>query len=70
MLSKWESKRVCRLNRKKVVSTSKSLELFHLDLFFPSRTRSLGGNFYEFVIMDAYSRLTWKLFLTHKDENF
>lgn len=37
---------------KKIVSTSKSLELFHLNLLGPSRIMSLGGNYYEFVIVD------------------
>lgn len=59
-----------RLNRKKVISASKPHELFHLDLFVPSRARSLGCNYYEFVIVDDFSRFTWTLFLTHKDENF
>lgn len=43
---------------KKVISTSKPLELLHLDLFGPSLTRSLGGNYYRFVIFDDYSRFT------------
>lgn len=55
---------------KKVVLTSKPLELLHLDLFDPLRTRSLGGNHYRFVIIDNYYRFTWTLFLTHKDATF
>jgi len=55
---------------KKVVSTSKPLELLHLDLFGPSRTRSLGGNYYGFVIVDDFSRFTWTLFLSSKDDTF
>jgi len=55
---------------KKVVSTSKPLELLHLDLFGPSRTRSLGGNYYEFFIADYFSRFTWTLFLFRKDDTF
>jgi len=42
---------------KNVVSTSKPLELLHIDLFGPSRTMSLGGNYYGLVIIDDYSRL-------------
>ena len=55
---------------KEIVSTSRHLELLHLDLFCPSRTRSLGGNYYRFVIVYDYSRFTWTLFLSSKDDNF
>jgi len=41
-----------------VISTSKPLELLHIDLFGSSRTISLGGNYYGLVIVDDYSRLT------------
>lgn len=52
---------------KKVVSTSKPLEFLHLDLFRPSRIRSLGGNYYRFVIVGDCSRFTWTLFLAYKE---
>ena len=55
---------------KKIISTSRPLELLHLDLFGPMRTASLGGKFYVFVIVDDFSRFTWTLFLTHKNEAF
>lgn len=55
---------------KKVISTSKPLELLHLDLFVHLRTRSLGGNYYRFMIIDDYSKFTRTLFLDHKDETF
>lgn len=55
---------------KNCVSTSKSLELLHLDLFGPSRTRSLGGNYYGFVIVDDFTRFTWTLFLSQNKETF
>lgn len=55
---------------KKVVSTSKPIEFLHIDLFGSLRTRSLGGKYYGFVIVDNYSRFTWTLFLTHKEEIF
>ena len=53
---------------KKIISTSRPLELLHLDLFGPMRTASLGGKFYVFVIVDDFSRFTWTLFLTHKNK--
>ena len=37
-----------------VVSTTRPLELLHMDLFGPSRTMSLGGNYYGLVIVDDF----------------
>jgi len=51
-----------------VVSTSRPLELFHMNLFGPSRTMSLEGNYYGLVIVDDYSRFIWTLFIATKDE--
>ena len=50
-----------------VVSTSRPLELLHMDLFGPSRTMSLGGNYYGLVIVDDYSLFTWTLFIVTND---
>ena len=50
------------------VSTSKPLQLLHIDLFGPSRYASLSGKFYAFVIVDDYSRYSWVLFLANKDD--
>jgi len=55
---------------KNIVSTSKPLELLHMDLFGPSRTMSLGGNYYALVIVDDISRFTWTLFLESKSDAF
>jgi len=55
---------------KNVVSTSRPLQLLHMDLFGPSRTRSFGGNLYALVIVDDYSRYTWTFFLVHKSDAF
>jgi hypothetical protein len=41
-----------------IVSTSKPLELLHLDLFGQSRTKTLGGNYYGFVIVNDFYRFT------------
>nr|GEX83430.1 retrovirus-related Pol polyprotein from transposon TNT 1-94 [Tanacetum cinerariifolium] len=40
---------------KKVISTSRCLELLHMDLLGPSVVRSYGGNRYTLVIVDDYS---------------
>ncbi|GJX75959.1 retrovirus-related pol polyprotein from transposon TNT 1-94 [Tanacetum coccineum] len=55
---------------KNMVSTTKCLELLHMDLFGPSAVQSYGGNFYTLVIVDDYSRYTWTRFLKHKNEAF
>jgi hypothetical protein len=44
--------------RKKVISTSRPLELLHMDLFGPIRTASLSGKLYAIVIVDDYSHYT------------
>ena len=46
------------------------LNYFHMDLFGPSRTMSLGGNYYDLLIVDEYSRFTWTLFLRTKNDAF
>ena len=51
---------------KNFISTSRPLELLHMDLFGLSRTTSLGGKSYAFVIVDDLSRYKWVLFLAHK----
>nr|GEY81010.1 hypothetical protein [Tanacetum cinerariifolium] len=42
---------------KNVLSTTKCLELLHMDLFVPSAVQSYEGNRYTLVIVDDYSRL-------------
>ena len=44
---------------KTVVSTSRPLELIHMDLFGPTRVASLGGMHHAYVLVDDYSRYTW-----------
>ena len=44
--------------------------MLHIDLFEPSRTMSLGGNYYGLVIVDDYSRYTWTLFFRTKNDAF
>ncbi|GJT87160.1 retrovirus-related pol polyprotein from transposon TNT 1-94 [Tanacetum coccineum] len=55
---------------KNIVSTTRCLELFQMDLFGPSAVRSYGGNRYTLVIVDDYSRYTWTRFLKDKTEAF
>ncbi|GJV60213.1 retrovirus-related pol polyprotein from transposon TNT 1-94 [Tanacetum coccineum] len=50
---------------KNVVSTTKCLELLHMDLFGPSAVRSYGGNRYTLVIVDDYSSFCNANGITH-----
>ena len=52
------------------MSTSKSFELLHMDLFGPTQYTSIGGNKYGFVIVDDYTRYTWVFFLVDKSDVF
>ena len=41
-----------------------------MDLFGPTRSMSLSGKKYGYVLVDDFSRYTWVFFLTHKYETF
>ena len=51
-----------------MLSTSKPLDLLHMDLFGPTTYKSIGGNLYCLVIVDDFSRYTWVMFLGDKGE--
>jgi hypothetical protein len=51
---------------KDFISTSRPLELLHMDLFGPIIYASAGGNLYCLVIVDDFSRYTWVFFLHDK----
>ena len=53
---------------KAYLSTSRVLELLHMDLFGPTTYASLGGNKYCLVIVDDFSWYTWTFFLQDKAE--
>jgi len=57
-------------NSKDIVSTSRPLELLHIDLFGPVSTASLYGSKYGLVIVDDYSRWSWVKFLKSKDDSY
>ena len=72
---KYEKDRLCKacqhvkqtkklFKSKNIVSTSRPLQLLHMDLFGPFRTSSFGGKYYCLVIVDDFSRYTWVIFLT------
>jgi hypothetical protein len=48
---------------KNIMTTIRSLEMLHMDLFGPIVYISIGGNKYGLVIVDDYSRFIWVFFL-------
>ncbi|KAK2364020.1 putative mitochondrial protein [Trifolium repens] len=51
-------------------TTSKVLELLHMDLMGPMQVESLGGKRYALVVVDDYSRYTWVNFIREKSDVF
>ncbi|KAK2397509.1 bromodomain-containing protein [Trifolium repens] len=51
-------------------TTSKILELLHMDLMGPMQVESLGGKRYVLVVVDDYSRYTWVNFIREKSDAF
>jgi len=41
-----------------------------MDLFGPTKFKSLSENRFVFVLVNSFSRFTWVFFLEHKDETF
>ncbi|CAN1324103.1 Retrovirus-related Pol polyprotein from transposon RE2 [Linum perenne] len=52
------------------LSTSKPLQLLHIDLFGLTNVSSLEGKNFALVLVDDYTRFTWVLFLNRKSESF
>jgi transposase InsO family protein len=53
---------------KNIMTTTRPLEMLHMDLFGPITYINIGGNKYDLIIIDDYSRFTWVLFLQDKGE--
>ena len=51
-------------------STSKLIELLHMDSMGPMQVESIAGKRYIFVCVDDFSRFTWVLFFTKKSDTF
>jgi len=49
---------------------SKPLVLIHMDLFGPTKIKSLSGNRFVFILVDDFFRFTWVFFLEHNDKAF
>jgi hypothetical protein len=53
---------------KNVMTTSRPLELLHMDLFGLVAYLSIGGSKYGLIIVDDFSRFTWVFFLQDKSK--
>jgi hypothetical protein len=53
---------------KNIMTTTRSLEMLHMDLFDPIAYISIDGNKYGLVIIDDYSCFIWLFFLQDKSE--
>jgi transposase InsO family protein len=53
---------------KNIMTTTKPLEMVHMDLFGPIAYISIDGNKYGLVIADDYSHFTWVFFLHDKSK--
>jgi hypothetical protein len=53
---------------KNIMTTTRPLEMLHMELFGPIAYISFGGNKYGLVIIDDYSYFTWVFFLHDKSE--
>jgi hypothetical protein len=53
---------------KNVMTTSRPLELLHMDLFGPIAYLSIRGSKYVLVIVDDFCRFTWVFFLQDKSK--
>jgi hypothetical protein len=53
---------------KNIMTTSRPLELLHMDLFGPVAYLSIVGSKYGLIIVDDYPRITWVFFLQNKFE--
>ena len=51
-------------------TTSRVLELLHMDLMGPMQVESISGKRYVFVCVDDFSRFTWVDFIKEKSETF
>ena len=64
---------VCQLE-KQIKSSSKTINdimtSIHMDLFGPTKIKSLSENRFVFIFVDDFSRFTWVFFLEYKDQAF
>ena len=55
---------------RKKFSTTKKIEIVHIDLSGPTRTKGLYGERYFMIFVDDFTRMMWVEFLKEKFEAF
>lgn len=72
LCSSFQANKQARSTRpnKSIMSTSKPLELLHMDLFGPTTYTTTSGNKYGVEIVDDFSRFTHVFFLNDKSVLF
>src|SRR3954468_734425 len=68
LFSACESRKIKNHSKKTIMTTTRPLELLHMDLFGPQNYAILGGNKYGLVIVDDFTRYTWVSFLDDKSK--
>jgi hypothetical protein len=53
---------------KNIMTTTRPLEMLHMELFGPIAYISIGGSKYGLIVIDGYFRFTWVFFLQDKSE--
>jgi hypothetical protein len=53
---------------KNIMTTTKPLEILHMDLFSPITYNNIDSNKYGLVIINDYSHFSWVFFLQDKGE--
>ena len=51
-------------------SSTKPLELVHIDLCGPTKSKGLNGEKYSMLLINDYTRMTWVCLLNRKSEAF
>jgi transposase InsO family protein len=59
-----------KTTKSKEYSTTKPLEIVHIDLVGPTTTKGLKGERYFMLLVDDYTRMTAVFFLKNKSEAF
>ena len=56
--------------KRKECSTNRPLELVHIDLCGPTRSKALNGEEYFMLLIDDFTRMTWVCLLKKKSKAF
>ena len=68
----WECRFQTKMSHQRLQhqTTSRMLELLHMDLMGPMQVESMGGKRYDYVLIGDFSGYTWINFLREKSDAF